>query len=193
MKALTYKQYRAINIFILAIIFFFAETAIALGANVWFPELPYTLSLSVIYISLEMMRWGGFGAVAAVTSGLAFCLASGANGEQFLIYCIGNLMTLFALLYLKKIGTEKVRKDGTLTVTYVLLVFLLAQIGRWLVSTCLGHDPLMIIQFITTDALSGFFGAIVILVLRNADGMFENQKSYLLRLEEERRMREQEE
>lgn len=64
---------------------------------------------------------------------------------------------------------------------------MLLQLGRWGVSIVLGNNPLLIIQFMTTDALSGVFGAVVISVLRNVDGMFENQKSYLLRLEEERR------
>ena len=193
MKALTYRQYRVINRILLAIPFVFAEIAIALGANVWFPELPYTLSLTVIYVSLEMMRWGLGGASAAVLSGLAFCFASGASGEQYLIYCVGNLAALAALVCLKALGPKRVRGDFLLTILYVGLVFLLIQLGRWVVALILGGNPLLLIQFIATDALSGVFGAVVITMLRSADGLFENQKDYLLRLEEERRAKEMEE
>lgn len=187
MKALTYSKYRAINIILLSVIFSAIETLIAKGANIWFPELGYTLSLAVIFVSLEMMRWNGFGAVSAVLSGLVFCLASGANGQQYLIYCIGNSFALLALLYIKFVGPDKIRKSVPLTLVYVVMVFLLVQGGRWCVSTILGNDPRLIIQFLTTDALSGVFGIVVILVMRNVDGMFENQRSYLRRLEEERK------
>ena len=193
MKALTYNKYRAINIVILSLIFVIAESAVTFGANLWFPELPYTVSLAVIIISLELIRWNAFGAVAALVSGVAFCLASGANPEQFLIYCIGNLFTLFALIFIKTVGSEKIRKNSALCAVYVILVFLLAEVGRGLVAMVLGNEPAILIQFLTTDALSGLFGIIVISIVRNADGMFENQKKYLIRLEEERRAKEMEE
>ncbi len=166
---------------------------IAFGANIWFPQLPYTLSLYLVFISLELIRWRGFGFIAAIVSGLSFCLASGAAPEQYLIYCVGNLAALLTLLFIKVIGSERIRTDNTLRVIYVVLVFVLVQLGRWTVSTLLGHDPMLIVQFVTTDALSGLFGVIVITLLRNVDGLFEDQKKYLLRLDAERKEKEKEE
>ena len=101
MKALTYKQYRTVNIIILSVIFAIAESAVTLGANLWFRELPYVLSLAVFFTSLEMVRWRGFGVVAALVSGAAFCAASGAAPKQYLIYCAGNLLRRSGARYAK--------------------------------------------------------------------------------------------
>ncbi len=191
MKPLTYNKYRLINIALISVIFIVLESVITLGANVWFPEIAYTLSLGVVFMCLEMMRWKSFGIIATVLSGLTFCLASGASPQQFLIYCIGNLLGLGSLLYLKLLGYDRVRNRAAFTVIYVILTFLLVQIGRWIVALIFGGSPLLIIQFITTDMLSGVFAVVVILILRNADGMFENQISYLNRLEEEKKKKRQ--
>lgn len=187
MKALTYNQYRIINILLLAIIYSVTEAAISLGANIWFPELPYVLSLSVMFVSLEMMRWSGFAFVSALIAGIVTCFFSGAVADQYLIYIIGNMAMLLGVLFLKKVGKDKVRSSAMLTVLYVFIVFLLAELGRSLVAIVLGNDPLIIVQFLTTDILTGVFAIIVILLMRKTDGMFEDQKSYLLRLEEERK------
>ena len=187
MKALTFKQYRTANIILLTLIFVIAESAVTLGANLWFRELPYVLSLAVLFVSLEMMRWHGYAAVAALAMGLAFCAASGAAPTQYLIYCVGNLFMLFGLFFLKKAGRDKVRESALLSIGYVLIVFLLAQLGRWTVSLFFGADLRMLVQFVTTDALSALFAVIAVLIVRNIEGVFEDQKSYLLRLEAERR------
>lgn len=187
MKALTYKQYRIINILLLSVVYSVIEAAISLGANIWFPELAYVLSLSVMFVSLEMMRWSGYAVVAALVSGIVTCFFSGANGEQYLIYIIGNMAMLLGLLLLKAIGKEKVRGNALLTICYVVAEFLLAEIGRSIVAILLGANPLILVQFLTTDILTGVFAIIVILIMRKTDGMFEDQRTYLLRLEEERK------
>lgn len=190
MKALTYKQYRFLNIFLLTLIFIFIESAVTLGANVWFRELPYVLSIGIMFVSLEMMRWGIWAIIADIAASLTLCLASGADGRQLLIYLVGNLAMLLALFFLKAVGDGRVRDSSLWTALYVLIVFVLAQLGRSAVAIILGSDARMLIQFLTTDALSGLFAEIAILIVRNADGIFENQHSYLVRLETERRNRE---
>ncbi len=184
MKALTYKQYRTVNIIILSVIFAIAESAVTLGANLWFRELPYVLSLAVFFTSLEMVRWRGFGVVAALVSGAAFCAASGAAPKQYLIYCAGNLAMLAALLFLKKVGSA-VRENALVSIGYVLIVYMLAQIGRSAVAVVLGAEPAVFIKFAAMDSLSALFAVIAVLIVRNIDGIFEDQKEYLIRLEEQ--------
>lgn len=187
MKALTYNQYRIINILLLTVVYSVVEAAISLGANIWFPELPYVLSLSVMFVSLEMMRWNWYAVIAALVSAIITCFFSGAVAEQYLIYILGNLTMLLGVFFLKKVGKDRVRASVLLTLVYVLLEFVLAEVGRGIVAIILGSEPLIIVQFLTTDVLTGFFAVVVIFILRRTDGMFEDQRAYLLRLEEERR------
>lgn len=192
MKALTFNRYRLINIAVMTLMFSVAEVLIVLGARRWFPELPYTLSLNILFMSLEIMRWRSFGAVSAVAGGLVFCIASGASASQFAIYCIGNLLAMAVLLFVKAVGREKIRKDVLLSAAYVSITFIAACLGRYLVSLAFGADPVMIVQFVTTDLLSYVFALVAVLAVRNAEGIFEDQKDYLFRLDRERREHERE-
>ena len=150
----------------------------------WITDLPITAIICP-------RRWNchrhAYAAVSAVAVGLAFCAASGAEPRQYLIYCVGNLFMLFGLIFLKKAGRERVRESALMCIVYVLVTFLLAQVGRFCISLIFGADAKMLIQFITTDSLSALFAVIGVLIVRNIDGLFEDQKTYLLRLDAERR------
>lgn len=187
MKALTFKTYRIIDITLIGILFFFMETVVTKAGRVWFPDQFYSLSLAVIFFCLGMMRWGAWSAVYPVIGGLAACVASGANGEQYLIYCIGNILVMAGLLFFRVFKKSRVRESGFLTSLFVIIVFVLAQLGRFAVSLFFGAEPALLIRFLTTDALSGIFALVVILITRRIDGLFEDQKEYLLRLDEEKR------
>ena len=96
-------------------------------------------------------------------------------------------------------GKERIREDSFLTVIFGLTVQLLMQLGRAVVAFALlraspgsalaGTQSIagalsFCIGFITTDALSGFFTAVILWIARRQDGLFEDQKHYLLRIQE---------
>ena len=62
---------------------------------------------------------------------------------------------------------------------------MLAQIGRSAVAVVLGAEPAVFIKFAAMDSLSALFAVIAVLIVRNIDGIFEDQKEYLIRLEEQ--------
>ncbi len=187
MKALTFKTYRIIDLTLIGVLFFIMEIAVTKAGRVWFPNEPYSLSLAIIFFCLGLMRWGAWSCLYPVIGGLATCIASGATGKQFAIYCIGNLLVMLALVMFRVCKKKRIRESGFLTVLFVILVFVLAQLGRFTVSLFFGAEPAMLVKFLTTDSLSGVFAIIVILISRKPDGLFEDQKAYLIRLDEERR------
>ncbi|MGN0701052.1 MAG: hypothetical protein ACI4J8_08635 [Oscillospiraceae bacterium] len=136
-----------------------------------------------------MMRWDGFAAIHAVVGGFAFCLAAGAEPKQFIVYCIGNCFALLGLIFLKLCGKEKVRSKLHFIFAYVVIVFIAIQVGRWLVSLFFGASLDSIVTFLVADSLSLLFAVVGVLISRKMDGLFEDQKHYLIRTEEER-MRE---
>ena len=96
-------------------------------------------------------------------------------------------------------GKERIREDSFLTVMFALTTQLLMQLGRAAVAFALlraspGSAPAgtqsiagalsFCIGFVTTDALSGFFTAVILWIARRQDGLFEDQKHYLLRIQE---------
>lgn len=192
MSNISFKQYRTIDLVIWAFILVLFEAVTTLAASRWFPQELYTISQTVAVLCIVMMRWGGYAAIHAVVGGFVFCLVSGATPQQFVVYCVGNCFALLALFLFKAMGKEKVRSKIHLTVLFAAAAFCGAQIGRWLVSLIFGAPIGSIIAFFAADSLSLVYAAVVTLISRRVDGLFEDQKSYLVRTEEERR-REQNE
>lgn len=156
MDRLSFNQYRAIDLGIMAVLLFVFEMITATAAIKWFPGEFYTFSPTITIVCIVMMRWGGFAALHAVVGGLAFCIASGASAAQFVMYCAGNCLAL------------------------------LAQLGRWFLGLFFGGGLGSVVVFFTTDSLSLVFALVVVLIARRLDGLFEDQKEYLIRTEDER-------
>ena len=146
----------------------------------------YVLSPTVAIVCIVMMRWDGFAAIHAVIGGVVLCLASGATAAQYAVYAAGNCGILIALPLLKLIGKKRVAGEWMLTVLYAVVAYIGAQAGRWLIDLAVGGSAWDIVRFLTTDVLSLAFAVIVALISRNMDGLFEDQKAYLIRINEER-------
>lgn len=187
MSSISFKQYRAIDLGIWVVILLVFETVTIMAATRWFPDELYTLSQTVAVLCIVMMRWDGYAAIHAVAGGLVFCTVMGARAEQFAIYCIGNCFALAALLLFKTVGKEKVKNKAVFTILFTAAAFCGVQIGRWLVSLIFGADFASIVTYFVTDSLSLLYSIVVVLISRKADGLFEDQKSYLRRTESERR------
>ena len=202
---LTFRQYRQMDLTVFGAMLVVAEALIVLAATRWFPAEAYTVSIVAAVTSIVLMRWGPWAAIHAVLGGLVYCFVSGGQPGQYLIYCAGNLFALLSLLWFRipgkgrVSGKERIREDGFLTVIFGLTVQLLMQLGRAAVAFALlraspGSAPAgtqsvagalsFCIGFITTDALSGFFTAVILWIARRQDGLFEDQKHYLLRIQE---------
>ena len=78
------------------------------------------------------------------------------------------------------------RKDLILSLVFAFAVQLLMQLGRAGLAKLLGHTWTEALGFITTDILSVLFTMVIIGIVRRIDGLFEDQKTYLLRIQKER-------
>lgn len=184
---LSFKQYRAVDLTIMAVILAVAETMFSLGTTKWFSAVDYVISPMIAFACLVMMRWNGFAVIHAVIGGVILCLTTGASAEQFAVYAVGNCGVLVALVFLKLIGKKKVADNFLLSALYVIVAYIGTQAGRWLVGLLVGGNLTDIIQYLATDSLSLLFAMLVVLISRKVDGLFEDQKAYLIRTEEERR------
>ena len=181
-RQFSFQQYRAIDLAMFAALLCITETMIVKAATWWFPDQLYTVSVVGAVTAIVLMRWGPWAAIHAVLGGAVFCLASHGSAKQLLIYCAGNLFSLLMLLPLKYLGGERIRLDGFLSVLFGICTLLLMQLGRALVAFALGTEFQTCLGFFTTDALSLLFTGLIIWIARRLDGIFENQRHYLLRI-----------
>lgn len=183
---LTLQQYRNIDLTILFVVMAVSQFLIVKASTGWFSDQLYVVSPVAAVTALVMMRWGIWAWVHAFLGGIVFTALSGGTWQHYLIYGIGSLLSLAALPLLKAGGKEKIRKDLVLSLTFAFSVQLLMQLGRAALAKLLGYSWMEALGFITTDILSVLFTMVIIGIVRRIDGLFEDQKTYLLRIRKER-------
>lgn len=186
-KQISLEQYRRIDLSLFALILLVTEYLIVTAGRKWYPDQLYTVSVTAAVTAIVYMRWGVRGGIHAFLGGLVFCFFSGGILRQFLIYGLGNLFSLPAALAMRKAGPEKVRGDQLLSLLFAAAVLLSMQAGRAVLAVLTGASPSQALGFFTTDSLSMVFTLVIIWVVRRLDGIFEDQKHYLLRIQEEER------
>jgi hypothetical protein len=186
-RQFSFQQYRGIDLALFAVILCISEGLLVTSASRWFPDQLYTVSVVGALTAIVLMRWGSWAAIHAALGGLVFCLASHGSARQILVYCAGNLFSLLMLLPRRRLGSERIRNSSFLSVCFGLGTLLLMQLGRAVLALALGSPFYSALGFFTTDALSLLFTGLILWIARRADGVFEDQKHYLLRIHEEER------
>ncbi len=181
-RQISLSQYRTIDLAMFAAILCVSEFVIVKAATIWFADQLYTVSVVGAVVSIVLMRWGPWAAFHAVLGGAVYCLASHGSGIQLAIYCIGNLFALFSLILIRLLGSERITGDSYLSVFFGIVTLLLMQTGRAALAFLLGTEFRTCLGFFTTDALSLLFTGLILWIARRLDGIFENQKHYLLRI-----------
>ena len=184
-RQMTFRQYRAIDLTLFSIMLCVSEAIVVTAATLWFPDQLYTVSVTGAVTAIVLMRWGLYAAIHAALGGFVYCLAAHGTAAQFVIYCLGNLLSLASLAFLRLLGGERIRNDSFLSVGFGLATLLFMQLGRALVALAMGTAARNCLGFFTTDALSLLFTGVIIWIARRLDGIFENQKHYLLRINKE--------
>ena len=179
---MSFKQYRGIDLILFVIMYGVCEYLAIKAATVWFDE-SYCISIMLPMLVIVMMRWDKFSIIHAVVYALLFVYFQSGSLTQYFIYLTGNLGFMLLLLYMKKVTKEKIRATFFGSVSYLLIGFLLMEVFRGLASMLLaGKDAGVIFTFIMTDMLSLVFAILVIIIVRRIDGLFIDQKQYLLEL-----------
>lgn len=188
-RLISLKQYKTTDLFLFALILAASETINYFIINKWFQgSVTYIFSLILPIALTVMMRWGWEGILYAMVGGALFCAFNGASWQSYLIYIIGYALIGVMLFATKFFGKERIRSKWYFSVLFVVLGWIAACIGKILVRCCLGNVNFWgLLDFFTTDLFNLVAGVVVVLVLRKLDGMFEDQKAFLKRLDKERK------
>ena len=198
-RLISIKQYKSTDLFIFALILAVAEL-LRHFAGRWIPSGAFfTFSLTVPIVLTVMIRWGWQSVLYAVGSGLLVSLLNigSATGTQFAVYIIGNAFIGLMLIPVHFIGKDRIRSRWWASALFAIGGWVCVDLGRstvwaiaYAVSPVSGASAWTgFADYALTDLLSLVMGVAVILVLRRLDGMFEDQKSYLIRFDKERRDR----
>lgn len=192
---MSFKKYRFIDLLVFLLLFLLFEFLIGKASTKWFVGEPFVVSLTIPFLLLIGMRWDKFSLIHCVLFGLYYVViySSSYTLAQFLIYIIGNLGFVLAILFLKLVGKEKVRTNIYLTIIYVVIGFLSIELFRGLSAIIFAKQSIAIIpQYLFTDLLNLVFALVIVLIARTRDGLFMDQKTYLFKLDKERKQAQNE-
>ncbi len=181
-KPRTLAQYRLIDLLLTAFLLIISQTAIYLAATTIFADQLYIVSPVAVITVLVMMRWGAYGLIHAALGGVLLAALSHGSFNQFLIYGLGNLAAGLTLLVVKGERKEKILRDTLLTMAFAASVQVLMQAGRAIVALISGAPFGLCLGFFTTDLLSLLFTVCIAALCRRVDGLFEEQRHYLKRI-----------
>lgn len=196
-RLISLRQYKFTDLFLFALILLGSELLIRFAVK-WFPnEALYTFSLMVPIVLTVMMRWGWVSVIYSVISGLLVCVLNykTAAGIHYATYIIGNAFIAVMLIFARVVGKDKIRSKWWSSALFAAGGWLCVYVGRavvWMIGYAV--SPVEgatlwsgFINYAIGDILSLFMSVLVVIVLRRLDGMFEDQVSYLKRLDKERR------
>ncbi len=186
-KNLSFKQYKAMDLIVFAVIFTVLEGVLVTLSNKLI-NVNFAVSLLYTVAALVIMRWGAVAAIHLALGGIVFCLASHGDILQYVGFSVGNCFALLSLLYTHFLGKKKVRDSFTLSGIFVIIIYLTVCIGRSVLLSILKGVNLwqLFIATLSSDLLSLVITLIIVLISRKQDGLFEDQKGYLLRTQKER-------
>lgn len=190
-SGISFSQWRTVDLTVFAAITAIAEIA-AHFAAVWFPDAAiYSFSLMLPLVTVVFMRWGWQGIPIAVADGALYCFLNGGDSEQYIAYVVGNGLISAELILIAALGKKKISNSAALSMSLLVIGYSAVNLSRSVVYALLGESFLGAVSFAFGFGDSGLLalvmGAVILFVLRRLDGMFEDQKAYMLRQEEERR------
>lgn len=193
-RLISLQQYRLTDSVIFALILA-AFDLIAYGALSLFDgNANFAFSMTLPITLLVMMRWGWQSVFYAVADGLLLSLLYNRTvWQSYLSYAAGGAALMLILIPFKLIGKQRIRDKWYLSAATVIVGWFLMNLTVTVVQAVCGSDFAAVASYNFGVGLTGLMslaaGLVVILVLRRLDGMFEDQKHYLLRLDKERKER----
>lgn len=184
-KQITLKQYRLLDLSIFTIVLcLFEFLSVYILNNDDYPYFSLSISLPIILIC--MMRWNYRSFILPILSGVVYCLTIGnATIDNYVIYSIGNLFILLNLIWFK-LGKDKIRSSGLLTILYTISGFILMCLGRSVVSIFFdGKFLSVLIGFLGTGFINLLLSCFIIMIARIQPGIFVDQITYLKEVQKE--------
>lgn len=180
-KGISLNLYRFLDIAIFSFIGLLFEYISFKILNIY--DYPYySISVSLLINLLIMKRWGKYSLFYSIISGLFYVYLNNGNLINYFIYGIGNIFILFDLflLYKKK---DSIKSNIFINSLFIINGFILSCLGRSVVALIFKKNIIeTFISFVGTESLNLIFSLIILNIIRNIDGLYEDQVEYIKRI-----------
>lgn len=186
-RLISLKQYRLTDLFIFAAILLIYDLIMFYAPQLFTGGAIYSFCLTVPITLLVMIRWGWQSVFFAVGDGIVLNLLNNPTSWQgYISYAVGNALMMLLLIAVKFIGKDKIVGKWYTTVLFVIVGWVLANFGVTCIQAMFGYNfgevAAANFGFGVDGVLALAMGLVILLVLRRLDGMLEDQKKYLIRV-----------
>lgn len=187
-KMITLEQYRGIDLSIFFLLVCGLELLNIFVFRNYFPNQVFCISLVLPLSLLVMQRWNGWAVLIAAAGGAAFCFANGtASPASYLVYIFGNCFVILNMLWYPITGKSRISERFGLKILFALTGYFFISFGRALVATAFeGNIFENLLSFLSADGLNAAIGLVVLLIAGKQPGLFEDQKTYIRRMRDEK-------
>lgn len=192
-KFISFRQYKYTDLFFFALVLGISELLVFLSYKLWFRDAvdKYYVTFMLAISLTVIMRWGWVGGLYAAVDGAVLCAMQNGTWQSYLSYIIGNACILSVLLLTKFLGKEKIREKWYFALLYTFAGWVSVNLGITCMGAILGESFLALLAvnfgFGVYGALSFAAAVVTVMILRKLNGMFEDQKHFLLRQDSERK------
>ena len=192
-RYISLRQYKYTDLFFFALVLGISELLVFCAFKLWFQNTAdkFYINFMLAIALTVIMRWGWVGVFYAVADGVIQCAMAGATWQSYLTYILGTACILTVLLLTKFVGKERIRGKWYLTLAYIAVGWISVNLGLTCVGAIFGES---FVSALASNFGLGVYGGLplagaiaVIMILRRLEGMFEDQKHYLIRQDKERR------
>lgn len=188
---ISYNQYKLVDIMLFMVIMAALEAVNVFAIKKWFPDMTFAVSLMFTVSLIVLVRWNFLAAIFPVLHGVLFCafmsVFEPVGIDEYVIYAAGNSFILLSWFLFKFIPKEKLFSKWYFTIILPVIAFALVLLGRSAVAACFGNDFLKYLgNTFFAESLNAVFALLALIILRRANGMIEDQKTYLKRVAREK-------
>lgn len=185
-RKISFSTYRAIDITFFTVLMIIFEFLSVKGFE-WLNGI-YSLSLFLVISLITMLRWKFWAIIPIIASGITYSLAHpDGTLQNMIVYSIGNLFSLLSIIWVYK-ENQKLEKSYYV-ILFVLTGFFSYCVGRALIGSILYQKSFtdLVLGFLGTESLNAVISLVVIFIAKRQNGILEDQKKYVLRVQEEER------
>ena len=184
MKNASLTRYRIIDILIFTGIVALTEYLLSFASQ-WQALANYTISLVLAVSLIMMMRWDFLAIIPNVVGSVVFILVNHGAWQNYIIYIGGNLFVLINMLYFL-MGKDKIKKLPYLLL-YIISGYLLIDFGKTIACLLLFNLDFFstLLSFMFIDIINLVLALFIVLIMNKQKGVFEDQKTYLMKIREE--------
>ncbi len=147
------------------------------------PGAGYSLNLAVLITLIAVYRWGLWGTLVLMLSGIPMIFMGANNlGINLLMHVAAPGAVAMAALLLQKMGQEKILNNTLYLFIFTVMTFMAIAFGQGVVMIFLGEPAIgTSIQYFLANSFNLIMTYVILLLIRKRPGLMIDMKKYFER------------